>query len=203
MLNITKSDTSIGTVGTLIIDVYSIGMSGTFATFGKLLALQGRDLVSTEIYGNNFTNVEIDMTLSSSVTMDGAVVFTNNDGSIKTCTSELHRTAGKLHVGGRMGVRASPLLHLQGRGHIRIPSVSALSFTSVSFSLHLYYPFSPFLLKATQNDPIKGLILNKTSREHKLVTHMYHFHCAISLGYWFNANPGPAEPRYALPLQTV
>lgn len=96
VLNITKSDTSIGTVATLILGKHSQGMTGTFASFGKLLALQGYQVVSEKIYGNNFTKVEINMRYNTSLYMVGAVVFINDDGSLKTCASELHRNAGKL-----------------------------------------------------------------------------------------------------------
>ena len=98
VLNITKSDSSIGTVATLIINRQSVGMTGTFASFGKLLALQGQDLVASKIYGNNFTNVEINMKYNTSLYMVGAVIFTDDSNTVKTCISELHRNAGKLQM---------------------------------------------------------------------------------------------------------
>ena len=93
VLNVTKSDSNIGTVATLIIDRHSLPMEGTFASFGQLLAIQGRQLLSQLVYGNNFTNVEIDMKFNTSLYMVGAIVFTAN-GGLKTCTSELRRAAG-------------------------------------------------------------------------------------------------------------
>ena len=73
-------------------------MTGTFASFGKLLALQGYETVPQLIYGNNFTKVEINMKYNTVVTMVGAVVFMKGDGSLKTCTSELHRHSGEYHL---------------------------------------------------------------------------------------------------------
>ena len=97
VINITKSDNGIDTDARLLIDFNSIMMKGTYATFGKLLALQGQDLLASKIRGNNFNNVEINMRLDTVLTMVGAVIFTTDSGSIKTCASELHRTAGKLN----------------------------------------------------------------------------------------------------------
>ena len=94
ILNISKSDSSIGTLATLILGSHSEGMTGTFASFGKLLALQGYQVVSQLIYGNNFTKVEINMKYDTILTMVGALVFMEDDGSIKTCPSELHRNSG-------------------------------------------------------------------------------------------------------------
>ena len=97
IVNISKSDTSIGTIASLLIDRHSLPMTGTWATFGQYLALQGQQLLSQLVFGNNFTNVEIDMKFNSSLYMVGAVVFTAN-GQVKTCASELRRRAGMLHI---------------------------------------------------------------------------------------------------------
>ena len=93
ILNVTKSDSSIGTVGTLFIDGNSVPMTGTFASFGKLLAIQGQRVVSPLVYGNNFTKVEINMRFNTSLYMTGAIVFTAN-GGLKTCVSELRKISG-------------------------------------------------------------------------------------------------------------
>ena len=71
----------------------SFSVDGTFAWFQKVLALQHQEYVPGLLYGNNLTNIEIDMNLISSVFMRGAVVFSTDSG-VKTCTSELHRIAG-------------------------------------------------------------------------------------------------------------
>ena len=92
-MNLTKSDVNFGIQGTLYIDRLSLDVDGTFAWFQKVLALQHQNFVPGLIYGNSFTNVEIDMNLISSVYMRGAVVFTTSSG-IKTCTSEMRRIAG-------------------------------------------------------------------------------------------------------------
>ena len=96
ILNITKSTSSIGTLASLILGSHTQGLTGTFASFGKLLALQGYETVPQLIFGNNFTKVEINMKYNTVVTMVGAVVFMKDDGSLKTCTSELHRHSGEL-----------------------------------------------------------------------------------------------------------
>ena len=97
VLNVSKSDSSIGTVASMIIDSYTLPMEGTYASFGQLLAIQGRQLLSPLVYGNNFTNVEINMRFVTSLHMTGAVVFTAN-GGLKTCTSDLTRRAGMWHI---------------------------------------------------------------------------------------------------------
>ena len=95
VLNVTKSDSSIGTVGTLTVNGAAIPMTGTFASFGRLLAIQGQRTVSQLVFGNNFTKVEINMRFNTSLYMTGAVVFTANSG-LKTCVSELRKVAGNV-----------------------------------------------------------------------------------------------------------
>ena len=96
MVNLTKSDENFGIQGTMFIETLRLGIQGTFASFQRVLALQHQEFVPGLVYGNNFTNIEIDMNLISPVYMKGAVVFTTNGGS-KTCTSELRRVAGMSH----------------------------------------------------------------------------------------------------------
>ena len=97
LLNISKAESGfIGTVGELLIDRHSLRMSGTFASFARVLALQTRDVVSSEILGNNLTNVEINMNAISSVFMTGAIVFRTMTGVPKSCRSEIRRIAGEL-----------------------------------------------------------------------------------------------------------
>ena len=97
VLNVSKSDTNIGTVGTMIIDGHSLAMAGTYASFGQLLAIQGQQLLSQLVFGNNFTNVEINMRFNTSLYMVGAIVFTANR-QVKTCVSELRRNAGNYFI---------------------------------------------------------------------------------------------------------
>ena len=93
LVNLTKSDINFGIEGTMYIAKESFSVDGTFAWFQKVLALQHQEYVPGLLYGNNLTNIEIDMNLISSVFMRGAVVFSTDSG-VKTCTSELHRIAG-------------------------------------------------------------------------------------------------------------
>ena len=77
----------------LYIEQEKLSVDGTFAWFQKVLALQHPGYVPGLLYGNNLTNIEIDMNLISSIYMRGAVVFSTGSG-VKTCTSELRRIAG-------------------------------------------------------------------------------------------------------------
>lgn len=97
LLNISKAENGIDTVGTLFIGKHSLDMSGTFASFVKILALQSHDVVTEEIFGVNFTDVEINMMYHSSIFMAGAIVF-QDDNSTKSCKSELRRMAGMCTV---------------------------------------------------------------------------------------------------------
>ena len=92
-MNLTKSEINFGIQGTLFIENIQLPIEGTFAWFQSVLALQHQEYVPGLIYGNNFTNVEIDMKLISLMYMRGAVVFTSDTG-VKTCTSEMRRVAG-------------------------------------------------------------------------------------------------------------
>ena len=74
---------------------HELAVQGTFAWFQKVLALQHQIFVADRIYGNDFTNIEIDMNLISITYMKGALVFTTNNG-LKSCISEMRRIAGLL-----------------------------------------------------------------------------------------------------------
>ena len=94
LLNVSKAEASaIGTKATLNIDRETLAMTGTYATFAQILALQSQDPVSHDIFGNNFTNVEINMHFESSLFMTGAIVFRSGD-DVKSCRSELRRISG-------------------------------------------------------------------------------------------------------------
>ena len=73
-------------------------MSGTFASFARVLALQTRQIVSTVVQGNSFSNVEINMDHVENLFMSGAIVFHSSNGDTKSCYSELRRIAGKLYL---------------------------------------------------------------------------------------------------------
>ena len=68
-------------------------MTGTFASFAKILALQYQNVITEEIYGANFSGFEINMRYYSSVYMQGAVVFQTDNGS-RSCDGELRRIEG-------------------------------------------------------------------------------------------------------------
>ena len=95
LLNVSKAETmTIGTKAVLTIGRTTLAMTGTYATFAQILALQNQDAVSHNINGNDFTNVEINMRFISSLFMTGAVVFRTGP-DYKSCTSELRRIEGK------------------------------------------------------------------------------------------------------------
>ena len=95
LLNVSKAEASvIGTKATLNIDRETLEMTGTYATFAQILALQSQEIVSHDIFGNNFTNVEINMRFITSLFMTGAIVFRSGE-EYKSCASELRRIAGK------------------------------------------------------------------------------------------------------------
>ena len=95
LLNVSKAETqTIGTKAVLTIGRTTLAMTGTYATFAQILALQNQDAVSHNINGNDFTNVEINMRFISSLFMTGAVVFRTGP-DYKSCTSELRRIEGE------------------------------------------------------------------------------------------------------------
>ena len=94
LLNVSKAETTnIGTKAVLSIGRTSLAMTGTYATFAHILALQNQDIVAHDINGNNFSNVEINMRFITSLFMTGAVVF-RSGSDYKSCDSELRRIEG-------------------------------------------------------------------------------------------------------------
>ena len=95
LLNVSKAESAaIGTKATLLIDGQSLAMTGTYASFAKILALQSREVVTHNIFGNSLTNVEINMDFITSLFMKGAIVFRSQNTN-KMCRSELRRIDGK------------------------------------------------------------------------------------------------------------
>lgn len=93
LLNVSKTDdNTIGTKAILSIRGATLPMTGTYASFAKVLALQSHQLVTQDIFGNNFTEVEINMNFISSLFMSGGIVFRSQ--SDKSCKSELRRITG-------------------------------------------------------------------------------------------------------------
>lgn len=91
LLNVSKAESAaIGTKATLLIDGQSLAMTGTYASFAKILALQSREVVTHNIFGNSLTNVEINMDFITSLFMKGAIVFRSQNTN-KMCRSELRR----------------------------------------------------------------------------------------------------------------
>ena len=93
-MNITKSDT-IDTVGSVSILGKQFSMSGAYAYAFRTLTLQSDQVISEEVAGRNFTNVELDGQVKSSVFIEGYVVFTDDSGDRVQCPVQLRRFAGK------------------------------------------------------------------------------------------------------------
>ncbi|XP_045166554.2 uncharacterized protein LOC123529972 [Mercenaria mercenaria] len=92
-LNITRSNSSIGTVGNILIDNTSIAVVGSFASFFKTFTLQSQDLVAGEIFKRNWTSsVELNGILRTSLYISGKIIFSQGVGTY-TCNAELRRKA--------------------------------------------------------------------------------------------------------------
>ena len=96
-MNITRSSSSIGTVGDLLIDHSTIAVLGSFASFFKTFTLQGQDEVPNEIYNRNFTSVELNGILQTSTYITGKIIFAKSDGTYN-CDMELRRKAGIIYI---------------------------------------------------------------------------------------------------------
>jgi hypothetical protein len=94
-MNITRSSSSIGTVGNLLIAQSTIGVVGSFASFFKTFTLQGQDDVPNAIYNRNFTSVELNGILRTSTFITGKIIFAQGAGTYN-CDMELRRKAGML-----------------------------------------------------------------------------------------------------------
>ena len=89
------------------------------------------------------------MKYNTVVTMVGAVVFMKGDGSLKTCTSELHRHSGEYHLFVLVCVSSPYGLHI---------------FSSNLYGLYVVFPALAFTLLYII------LILFKQQRSRKSVT---------------------------------
>ena len=116
-MNVSKAEASvIGTKATLNIDRETLEMTGTYATFAQILALQSQEIVSHDIFGNNFTNVEINMRFITSLFMTGAIVFRSGE-EYKSCASELRRIAGKFRKSICQVIKENWYISGWGRGN--------------------------------------------------------------------------------------
>lgn len=97
VMNFDKSPTYITVEGSMLIELRTLNISGTFATALKYLTIQSQNVVLNEIFGRNFTNVEIDAKFETELLIKGVIILLNDSlqGTIK-CPVELRRTAGML-----------------------------------------------------------------------------------------------------------
>lgn len=97
VMNFDKSPTYITVEGSMLIELRTLNISGTFATALKYLTIQSQNVVLNEIFGRNFTNVEINAKFETELLIKGVIILLNDSlqGTIK-CPVELRRTAGML-----------------------------------------------------------------------------------------------------------
>ena len=94
-MNITRSNT-IDTAGSVSIHGHNFSMSGAYASLFMYLTLQNDDVIRDVVAGRNFTNVELDANVRSTVFIEGFVIFTLDNGTLN-CPVELRRTAGNAY----------------------------------------------------------------------------------------------------------
>lgn len=97
ILNFTKSSSSISLKGDMHIDGNTLETSGSFASYFKSFAIQSDTAISNQIAGRNFTKVELNGQVWSSIFIDGAIVFTSNTGKYN-CSMELRRQKGEMSL---------------------------------------------------------------------------------------------------------
>lgn len=97
VINITKSSSTIGLQGDMYIDGEKLDMDGSFASYFRIFALQSDSVIRSQIANRNFTKVELNGKVQSSVFINGAILFLTDSGK-KTCPMELRRQAGKNQV---------------------------------------------------------------------------------------------------------
>lgn len=94
-MNITKSSQDqIDLNGDMYINNSVITTQGSFASAFKILTLQSNDIIQGDIFGKNFTNVELNGRLQSPVFIDGVIIFYDENGRF-TCPVELRRGPSK------------------------------------------------------------------------------------------------------------
>lgn len=94
VINIIKSSSSIVLEGDMYIGNKQLDMVGSFGSYYKTFAIQSNNVISSHIANRNFTSVELNGKVESSVYIDGAIIFLTNSGK-KKCTMELRRQTGK------------------------------------------------------------------------------------------------------------
>ena len=94
-LEVLKNLNDIGVNGKLYEENNILTIRGSFAYANSFLTLQSNDLVQRPIHGKNFTDVELDVYLRSSIFMEGYILFKTAAGNKYSCMTELRRNAGK------------------------------------------------------------------------------------------------------------
>lgn len=96
VMNITKSD-KIDTTGSVLIQGHNFSMSGAYASQFKFITLQSDNVITETFVGRNFTDVELNGKVQTTVFIDGFVIFTTDLGTL-SCPVELRRTSGKKDI---------------------------------------------------------------------------------------------------------
>jgi hypothetical protein len=94
-MNITRSD-KIDTAGTVSIHGRNFSMYGAYASLFMYLTMQSVGVIRDDVAGRNFTNVELNANVRSTVFIEGFVIFTLDNGTLN-CPVELRRTAGNAY----------------------------------------------------------------------------------------------------------
>ena len=97
-LEVIKNVNDIGVNGYLYEQNNTLKIRGSYAYVIKFLTLQSNDVVENPIHGRNFTDVELDVYLRTSVYMEGAIVFKTSTGTKNICDTELRRNAGNVNL---------------------------------------------------------------------------------------------------------
>ena len=96
-MNITKSTVSIVFQGNMLISGHNLSMEGSFGSFYKTFAMQSEDAIMEEIASRNFSKVELNGRMLSSIYIQGATIFTISSGKYN-CDMEMRRVRGLLNI---------------------------------------------------------------------------------------------------------
>lgn len=95
IMNFTKSATSIDVLGNILINGTLMDISGTFGSFFKSLTVQSQNVILHEIFGRNFTNVEINAKFETEVFIKGFIILLDDVQMKLQCDMELRRISSK------------------------------------------------------------------------------------------------------------
>lgn len=95
VMNFTKSASTIKVIGDILIDGSVMSVSGTFGSAYKYLVIQSQNVILHDIFGRNFTNVEINAQFETELLIKGVIILLDDSQGRLQCDVELRRNAGK------------------------------------------------------------------------------------------------------------